>query len=232
MSGSKKQDRFHSGLWSNRQVVERTVRALEQQQAAFSRDHQNDTAEELLVYLRQAVEPFGVTPCAEEIIGGPHIARHFGSWERAVAAAKLEPPHALPPLNRRKIYKREFKQQALLFKHKKAYRAGQQALWEARRAEAAASAAMGRARIARDMEWGSQHGGDTDEQLLDYVLWCAAELEHTPFQSEVLGGAYIAQRFGGWNTVLQMTGLRPRNRRWRSPAIGQAAGTESLKIPK
>ena len=124
MSGSRKQDRFHSSLWSNRLVVERTVRALERQQAAFSRDHHNDTAEELLAYLRQAAKPFGVTPCAEEIIGGPYIARRFGGWERAVAVAGLEPPHALPPLNRRRIYKREFKRQALLFKREEVYQAG------------------------------------------------------------------------------------------------------------
>ncbi len=124
----------------------------ERQQTAFSKDHENDTAGELLAYLRQVAEPFGVTPCAEEIIGGPYIAR--------------------------------------------------------------------------DMEWGSQHGGDSDEQLLNYVSRCAAELEHTPFQSEVLGGAYIAQRFGGWAAALQMAGLRPRNGRWWSPAVEQAAGAE------
>lgn len=117
MTEKKNIQRFHNTLWSNRQVIERTVRALERQQAEFSREHRGDTAEELLAYLRQAAAPFGVTLCAQEIIGGPYIARRFGSWEKAVKAAGLEPPHALPPLNRRRIYKREFKRQALLFKH-------------------------------------------------------------------------------------------------------------------
>lgn len=116
MAEKKRAQRFHSSLWSNRQVAARTAEALERQQAAFSRDHQNDTDEQLLACLLQAVKPFGVTPCAEEIIGGPYIAKRFGSWENAVAAAGLEAPHTLPPLNRRKIYKREYKRQALLFK--------------------------------------------------------------------------------------------------------------------
>lgn len=58
-------------------------------------------------------------------------------------------------------------------------------------AEAAFGAAMGRARIARDMEWDSQHSGDTDDQLLNYVSRCEEELHRTPFQSEVTGGARI-----------------------------------------
>lgn len=220
MSQNRKTQRFHSSLWSNRQVIERTVKALERQQAEFSRDHQRDTDEQLLARLLQAAEPFGVTPCAEEIIGGPYIAKRFGGWEKAVAAAGLEPPHPLPPLTRRRIYKREFKRQALLFKHEEAYRAGQQTLREGRRAEAAAGAALGRARIARDMEWGRQHSGDTDEQLLAYVHRCAAELNRPPFQSEVLGGAYIAQRFGRWSAALRMAGLPPRNGRWRPADAG------------
>ena len=124
MTEKKRAQRCHSSLWSNRQVVERTVRALERQQAEFSREHRDDTAGELLAYLRQAAAPFGVTPCAQEIIGGPYIARRFGGWEKAVEAAGLEPPHALPPLNRTRIYKREFKRQALLFKHEEACQAG------------------------------------------------------------------------------------------------------------
>lgn len=127
MSENRKTQRFHSSLWSNRQVIERTVKALELQQAEFSQKHQRDTDEQLLARLLQAAEPFGVTPCAEEIIGGPYIAKRFGGWEKAVAAAGLEPPHPLPPLTRRRIYKREFKRQALLFKREEVYQEGREA---------------------------------------------------------------------------------------------------------
>ena len=91
---------------------------------------------------------------------------------------------------------------------------------DGKQAEAAASAAMGRAQIARDMEQGRQHSGDTDEQLLAYILRCAAELNCSLFQSEVLGGAYIAQRFGRWSAALRMAGLPPRNGRWRPADAG------------
>jgi len=56
MSGNRKTQRFHSSLWSNRQVIGRTVKALERQQAEFSRDHQKDTDEQLLARLLQAAE--------------------------------------------------------------------------------------------------------------------------------------------------------------------------------
>lgn len=62
-------------------------------------------------------------PCAEELLGGPYIARRFGCWENAVAAAGLELPHALPPLKQRRIYQREFKRQTLLYKQERAYQA-------------------------------------------------------------------------------------------------------------
>lgn len=126
MSGNQKQavQRFHSSLWSNKRVVDRTIQALNWQQAEFRRAHQNDTDAQLLAYVRQAAEAFGVTPCAAEIIGGPYIAGRFGGWENVVAALGLDPPHALPPLTRRRIYKREFKRQALLFKRECEYLKG------------------------------------------------------------------------------------------------------------
>lgn len=42
-----------------------------------------------------------------------------------------------------------------------------------------------------------EHAHDTKEQLLSYLRACARELGRTPGANEIIGGEYIAHRFGG-----------------------------------
>ncbi len=47
------------------------------------------------------------------------------------------------------------------------------------------------------------HAKDSEQELLQYVWNCSYEMGYTPTMKEVIGGAYIAQRFGGWPAVLK-----------------------------
>jgi len=48
----------------------------------------------------------------------------------------------------------------------------------------------------RHYEFRVAHGKDTQAQLLDYVRACAAELGHSPAYGEIIGCAFLAERFG------------------------------------
>ena len=48
---------------------------------------------------------------------------------------------------------------------------------------------------------------DSDEQLLDYLRFCAGLLEHTPWPAEITGGSLIETRFGSWENALAAANL-------------------------
>ena len=50
-------------------------------------------------------------------------------------------------------------------------------------------------------------GGDSDEQLLAYLWFCAELLGHTPWPREIVGGGLIERRFGSWENALQKAKL-------------------------
>lgn len=54
-----------------------------------------------------------------------------------------------------------------------------------------------------------ERADDSDEQLLEYLRHCAEEIGHSPNSCEVIGGLYIAARFGGWQKAISLAGLRP-----------------------
>ena len=64
------------------------------------------------------------------------------------------------------------------------------------------------------------HQSDTDAELIDYLRRCAEEIGHVPNACEVIGGAYLHRRLGGWDRALWLAGLgRPGqapdfHRRW------------------
>lgn len=60
---------------------------------------------------------------------------------------------------------------------------------------------------ARNKQFAQEHSKDTRAQLIDYVLQCKKELGHMPCMSEIIGGAYIGYRFGGWVKMLQAAHL-------------------------
>lgn len=60
----------------------------------------------------------------------------------------------------------------------------------------------------KELLFAQQHADDSDEQLLAYLRQCAERLGHSPNISEVIGGGYIAERFGSWSTAIRMAGLQ------------------------
>ena len=59
---------------------------------------------------------------------------------------------------------------------------------------------------AQDAAFAIEYGTASDADLVDYVRHCV-EASYTPAPCEVVGGAYIAQRFGNWSTALKTAGL-------------------------
>lgn len=63
--------------------------------------------------------------------------------------------------------------------------------------------------VQKNDRFTQEHEGDTNEQLAQYVSAFAAELGRTPNACEIIGGNYIATRFGGWEKVIAAAGLAP-----------------------
>lgn len=107
-------------------LKERTKQGLSDRHQAFAREHQGDSKEQLLEYVRQCAEDLGHSPCSGEVIGGPCIAKRIGGWSQVLTEAGL-PPAAAPPLPMEKwrVYKKEFKHQASLHRQEKQLRAGE-----------------------------------------------------------------------------------------------------------
>ena len=55
---------------------------------------------------------------------------------------------------------------------------------------------------AQEQEFALHRSGDSDEQLLAYLRYCAGILQHTPWPREIVGGSLIEQRFGTWRNAL------------------------------
>lgn len=60
----------------------------------------------------------------------------------------------------------------------------------------------------QNAQFAVDHGTDSEESLLTYVRQAAKCLGHTPNAGELIGGAYIAARLGGWEKVVAAAGLR------------------------
>ena len=78
-------------------IYEATIRrmvqeALEQQERDFLLQHETDSDEALLAYLRSRAVRLQHTPRPGEIVGELLIRERFGSWEQACSLAKLPPP--------------------------------------------------------------------------------------------------------------------------------------------
>ena len=69
--------------------------ALEAQEQEFACNRGNDSDEQLLGYLCFCASLLGHTPWPREIVGGSMIEARFGSWETALANAKLPMPTTL-----------------------------------------------------------------------------------------------------------------------------------------
>lgn len=64
----------------------------------------------------------------------------------------------------------------------------------------------------RHYEFRMAHQKDTPAQLLAYIRECAEALGHSPAYGEVIGYAFLAERFGNWDRMLELAGLPPAKR--------------------
>lgn len=85
------------GYAGRHNIYEGTIRrmvtqALETQEGEFRKEHEADTDGQLIAYLRSSTMKLHHVPWPGEIIGGAMIAERFGSWENALAIAKLPRP--------------------------------------------------------------------------------------------------------------------------------------------
>ena len=128
-------------------------------------------------------------------------------------------------------YKEEYKRHAKLFKNERKIQAEERA---SHARSSSLNAQAERAALAeRDREWAAEHETDTDEELLDYLRQCAAELGHTPVRREVLGSTYITERFGSWSVALTVAGLYlPKKKRPRQTALdAYAKKRKGMSLP-
>ena len=68
------------------------ILALEAREEEFRKEHSGDTNGQLIAYLRMCAVKLQHTPWPGEILGGTVIAERFGSWEKALYAARLPLP--------------------------------------------------------------------------------------------------------------------------------------------
>ena len=106
-------------------IYEATIRrmvqeALEQQEQEFREQHQADTDQELLMYLRSCAVHLQHTPWPGEIVGGKLILERIGSWERAVMLAKLPAPRGPNQQKKFARVQEEIERQKEAYRKKKA----------------------------------------------------------------------------------------------------------------
>ena len=69
----------------------------------------------------------------------------------------------------------------------------------------------------QDRAFAEKHAGDSLDQLAAYLRRCAGHWHKSPAPCEIVGGSYIAERFGSWEAALQLAHLgtvykKPNNR--------------------
>ena len=74
---------------------------------------------------------------------------------------------------------------------------------------------------AQTLEFMDRHGGDTDEQLREYVRRRAEALRRMPHPLEIRGGIYLSKRLGDWARLAKALGLAP---------VSQARGRKAYKL--
>ena len=106
-------------------IYEATIRrmvqeALEQQEQDFRGQHGSDTDGQLLAYLRSWAIRKRHTPWPGEIVGGQYILERFGSWNRALALAKLPEPRTENQMKSFARVQEETKKQKEIYRLRKA----------------------------------------------------------------------------------------------------------------
>lgn len=166
-----------------RQAKKLAKEAMQRRERRFMRRYANATNDELLAYLRGCAEELGFAPNAGDVLGAQLFKKRFGAWPQVLQRAGLNLTTLGERTHTPAIFEREVQRQ--LGYHQKTMR--QLALYET--------------------EFADLHAADTDAEILAYLLGWAERLKHSPNMCEVVGGKYIAERFGSWARALKLAGL-------------------------
>lgn len=220
MSKKEKVPYFNPNRWREQKLKAMVNAAMKEKNAAFLEEHRNDTDEQLLDYLRACARKLGHTPHPREVYGSYLLTQRFSGWANAVSAAGLTNPLHQISREQCRIYTDELRIQERMFKENmEKDRAARKA---ANQEKAELAHAEKQARLERDARWGEANGNMTDEELLTYLCECAETLGRVPYSNEVVGGRYIAQRFGGWGMAVYRAGL-PELKGVKGPTAAEKA---------
>lgn len=70
---------------------------LAERDREWAAEHETDTDEALLDYLRSCAEELGHTPVRREVLGSTYISERFGNWSVALYHARLPFPRGIKP---------------------------------------------------------------------------------------------------------------------------------------
>ena len=112
------------GYPGRQNIYEATIRRMvlqsfEIQEEQFRREHEGDTDQQLLVYLRENAIRLNHTPWPEEILGGSYIEARFGSWGKAVTQANLPYPEIANQHKNFLRYHQEVERQKVVYHQRK-----------------------------------------------------------------------------------------------------------------
>jgi len=79
-----------SAIYRDEQTA--AMKDRKKQNAAWLAEHADDTDEQLIAYLRSVVTDLEKFKKPGSVPGGFFLTRRFGSWKKALAAARLIPP--------------------------------------------------------------------------------------------------------------------------------------------
>ena len=110
---------FDGSKWYANKMHRRTKAALREKEQAFCAEHENDTREDLLVYLVSQARELKHPPRAIEVLGASLICRRFGSWAAAMKAAGFSRACGPQELSRTRLYREEYERQQELYRREK-----------------------------------------------------------------------------------------------------------------
>ncbi len=158
----------------------------------FTREHAQDTSEELLALLKDCAEKLGRTPTKQDFYGSALLKERFGPWPKVLIAAGLkeETDHAKKTARKQLIERND----------------------KARRSEGKKEQSRSKRNEERSREaYAKAHSADTDEELLDRLRQYAAKKGKTPSKDEYPGSGLLKERFGSWQAAVLKAGLELRH---------------------
>ena len=104
--------RFDGIAWYKRLMDRHTREAIRAKNEVFARDNADSPEPQLLEYVRICARELGHTPHRNELVGGDWIAERLGGWQEVCRRAELPQPGAGVPLEKTRLYRIEYMEQA------------------------------------------------------------------------------------------------------------------------